>query len=120
MAFSITPQIGADVSNPLLGSVLFNNGNVSQSAGTTSIIPPYALGTQVWGSDGKRYVFARIAPGTNITSGLATCSVNATTFVATATGGSYVAPTFTISGVTNLGATGNTYSDYAWFYAASV
>lgn len=120
MAYSITPQIGIDIANPILGTVLFNNGNVEQSNGVTTVIPPYKVGTQVWGSDGKRYVFASIAPGSNITTGLATCTVNASTFAATATGGSYVAPTFTISGVTNLGNTGNTYPDYAWFAAASV
>jgi hypothetical protein len=120
MAYSITPEIGVDVANPLLGSVLFTNGSVTISGGQTNIIPPYKLGTQVWGSDGKRYVFCSIAPGSNITTGLATCSVSTTTFAATATGGSYVAPTFTISGVTNLGNTGNLYSDYGWFAAASV
>lgn len=118
MAYSITPQIGVDVNNPILGQNLYNAGQVEISNGTTTVIPPYKLGQQVWASDGKRYVFAQIAVGSNIASATATCTVNASTFLAIATGGSYTAPTFTTPA--SLGTTGNSYPDFAWFAAASV
>jgi len=118
MAFSITPQIGVDIANPILGQNLYNAGQVEISNGQTNVIPPYKLGQQVWGSDGKRYVFAQVNAGTNLASATATCTVNASTFVATATGGSYTAPTFTTPA--SLGTTGNLYPDFAWFGAASV
>lgn len=121
MAFSITPQVGVDLNNPVLGSILATNGQLG--AGATPE-PPYRPGQQVMGSDGRLYVFCSVAVGQNITSGLATCTITltttgsgasqTTTAVATATGGSGVAPTF--STPASLGTTGNTYPDYAWFY----
>lgn len=64
------------------------------------------LGDQVWGSDGKRYVFAQA--NANIAVSTAVCTVNATTFLATATGGSYTSP-----------ATAMVTGDQGWFGAAS-
>jgi hypothetical protein len=65
------------------------------------------LGTQVFGSDGKRYVFAKATA--TIGPSDADCSVNASTFAATATGGSYLSPAVSmVSG------------DFGWFAATSV
>lgn len=117
MAYAYSPTIGADVANPTYGAVLAANGQVSIANGVTNVLPPHKIGDQVWASDGKRYVFAQVAVGTNLASATAVCTVSPTTFLATATGGSYLAPTFTTA---VLGATGNLYPDFAWFGAASV
>jgi hypothetical protein len=100
MAFNITPQIGFDITNPIPFGILPTN-----SAGTP--IPPVAIGTEVFGSDGKRYVFAKA--NASITASTAVCTVNAATFLATASGGSYTSP-----------ATNMVTGDYGWFGAASV
>jgi len=54
-----------------------------------------------------RYVFAKA--GAAITATLTTCTVNASTFVATASGGTYTSP-----------ATAMASGDYGWFSKASV
>ena len=69
--------------------------------------PGFTLGTQVFGSDGKLYVYA--VAGAAIAADDADCSVNATTFVATASGGSYKAPNVAVAS-----------GSYAWFGKASV
>ena len=98
MAYTITPLSGVN-----LVSTTTTNPN---SAGVE--IPTFGpLGAEVFGSDGKRYVFAKA--GAAITASTATCSINASTFVATGSGGAYTSPaTALVSG------------DYAWFSAASV
>lgn len=68
---------------------------------------PHKLGQQVWGDDGKLYVFAQA--NATIAASTAVCTVNATTFLATATGGAYTSP-----------ATGLVSGDRAWFSKASV
>jgi len=65
------------------------------------------LGVQVWGSDGLRYVFGKA--NATITASTTACTVNATTFLVTASGGSYTSP-----------ATAMVTGDYGWFSAASV
>ena len=98
MAYTITPLSGVN-----LVSTTTTNTN---SAGTA--IPTFGpLGAEVFGSDGKRYVFAKA--GGAITASTATCSINASTFVATGSGGSYTAPAVTLAS-----------GDYAWFAATSV
>ena len=98
MAYSIEPLSGIN-----LVSTTTTNTN---SAGTA--IPTFGpLGTQVFGSDGKRYVFAKA--GAAVTASTATCSINASTFVVTASGGSYTSPAVTLAS-----------GDYAWFAATSV
>jgi hypothetical protein len=99
--FSVTPQIGIDLVNTL-PATLYATGGVQQ--GYTA---PYLLGQEVWGSDGKRYVFAKA--NASITASTAVCTVNASTFLATATGGSYTSP-----------ATNMVTGDFGWFAAASV
>ena len=98
MSYSITPTSGINLDDKVI-----TNPN---SAGVA--IPTNGpLGSQVFGSDGKRYVLAQA--GATIAASTAVCTVNATTFVATATGGSYLSP-----------AVGLVTGDVAWFAAASV
>ena len=98
MAYSVLPISGID-----LNQVTTTNTN---SAGTA--IPTFGpLGTQVFGSDGKRYVFAQA--GEAITASTATCSINVTTFVATGSAGTYLSPAVDLAS-----------GDYAWFSKASV
>jgi hypothetical protein len=65
------------------------------------------LGLQVFGSDGKLYVFAKA--NASIPASTAVCTVSPTTFLVTASGGSYTSPAVAlVSG------------DFAWFSKASV
>lgn len=98
MAYTITPLSGVN-----LVSTTTTNPN---SAGVA--IPTFGpLGAEVFGSDGKRYVFAKA--GAAVTASTATCSINASTFVVTPSGGSYTSPGVTLAS-----------GDYAWFAATSV
>jgi hypothetical protein len=98
MAYSITPTAGIN-----LDDVVQTNPN---SAGTD--IPVNGpLGSQVFADDGKRYVLG--VAGAAIAASTATCSINASTFVVTASGGSYAAPAVAVAS-----------GDYAWFAVASV
>lgn len=94
--------------NPLSGIALNTTTPISFTNDGGTTVPAFGpLGTQVFGSDGKRYVFAQA--GGAITASTATCSVNASTFVATGSAGSYTSPAVAlVSG------------DYAWFAATSV
>ena len=98
MAYSVTPLIGVD-----LASTVPTNLN---SAGTA--VPTFGpLGTQVFGSDGKLYVLGQA--NASITASTAVCTVNASTFLVTPSGGSYTSPAVAlVSG------------DLAWFSKASV
>ena len=99
MAYSINPRSGIALNTTT--PISFTN-----DGGTT--VPAFGpLGTQVFGSDGKRYVFAQA--GGAITASTATCSVNASTFVATGSAGSYTSPAVALAS-----------GDYAWFAATSV
>ena len=94
--------------NPLSGIALNTTTPISFTNDGGTTVPAFGpLGTQVFGSDGKRYVFAQA--GGAIAASTATCSVNASTFVATGSAGSYTSPAVAlVSG------------DYAWFAATSV
>ncbi len=94
--FSVTPNIGADFNTITLAADLAA-GKVADAR----------IGEQRFGSNGRRYVYAQ-ANGA-ITASTAVCTVNATTFLATNTGGSYLSPAVAM-------ATG----DRGWFSAASV
>ena len=97
MAYSVTPLSGIDLVN-------VTNTN-SNSAGTS--VPTFGpLGTEVFGSDGKRYVFAQA--GAAIAASTATCIVNASTFQVTLGAGTYVSGASMASG------------DYGWFAGTSV
>lgn len=96
--YSVTPIAGID-----LNGVTTTNSN---SAGTA--IPTFGpLGTQVFGSDGKRYVFAKA--GAAISASTSVCDINTTTFVVAASGGAYTSPTVAVAS-----------GEYAWFGKASV
>jgi hypothetical protein len=95
--FSVTPEAGIDLVNTTLATDI--------SSGAKQV--PFSIGAQVWGSDGKRYVFAKA--NASITASTTACTVNATTFLATASGGSYTSP-----------ATAMVTGDYGWFSATSV
>ena len=98
MAYSVTPLAGID---------LTNISNYNDNSAGTEIPTQGPTGLQVFGSDGLRYVFAQA--GAAISASLATCTVNASTFVATASGGTYLSP-----------ATAMVSGDYGWFSKASV
>ena len=98
MAYSITPTAGID---------LVSKVNTNTNSAGTAIPVNGPLGSEVFGSDGKRYVLAKA--GEAVTASTATCSINASTFVATASGGAYTAPAVTLAS-----------GDYAWFAATSV
>ena len=98
MAFSVTPLVGIDLTNVVTAAAITAGQQVANQL----------LGVQVFGSDGKRYVFAKVGTG-GLSASATSVTVNATTFVATATGGSYVAPGY----ATVIG-------DYCWLSIASV
>ena len=94
--FSITPSIGADLKGITLAADI--------AAGK---VVDARLGSQVWGSDGKLYVYAQANAA--ISASTAVCTVNATTFLVTASAGSYTSPAFAMA-----------VGDRAWFSKASV
>jgi hypothetical protein len=99
MAFTTLPIAGVD---------LVDIQTVAEQALNGGTIPNFGpLGTQTFANDGKRYVWAKA--GEAITASTATCTVNTTTFVATASAGTYLAPTTTMAS-----------GDYGWFSKASV
>jgi hypothetical protein len=101
MAYSVLPIAGVDLNTTTPISFSYTNGTTAVS------IPDFApLGTQTFGNDGLRYVFAQA--GAAIGASTATCSINASTFVATASGGTYISGASMASG------------DYGWFGKASV
>jgi hypothetical protein len=99
MAFTITPLSGID---------LVDTQTVAELAANGTTVPTFGpLGAEVFGSDGRRYVWAKA--GSTIAASTATCSINTTTFVATGGAGTYVGPTVAMAS-----------GDYGWFSAASV
>ena len=97
MAYSVTPLSGID---------LYNTTTTNPNSAGTSVATFGPTGTEVFGSDGKRYVFAQA--GVAIAASTATCIVNASTFQVTLGAGSYMAGASMASG------------DYGWFGVASV
>ena len=98
MAFSVTPIIGTNFDDKA-------DVNLNSAGTAVAIIGP--LGLQAWGSDGKRYVLAKA--NATISASTAVCTVNASTFLATASGGSYTSPPVALAS-----------GDVAWFSATSV
>jgi len=96
MAYSVTPLVGIDLVNTVTAVQITAGYPINQ-----------LLGVQVWGSDGLLYVFGKA--NATITASTTVCTVSATTFLVTATGGSYTSP-----------ATGMVTGDYGWFSKASV
>jgi hypothetical protein len=102
MAYSTLPIAGVSLTGTTPIEFAYTNGTTAES------IPNFGpLGTQTFGSDGKRYVFAQA--GGSIAASTATCSINASTFVATGSAGSYTSPAVALAS-----------GDYAWFAATSV
>ena len=99
MAFTTLPIAGVDLVDIQTVAEQATNGGTSPNFGP--------LGTQTFANDGLRYVWAKA--GEAITASTATCSINTTTFVATASAGTYKAPTTTMAS-----------GDYGWFSKASV
>lgn len=97
MAFSVTPLVGIDLTNVVTAANITAGQQVANQL----------LGVQVWGSDGLRYVFGKA--NATITASTTACTVNATTFLVTASGGSYTSP-----------ATAMVTGDFGWFSKASV
>ncbi len=91
-----TPKIGADLNTISLAADL--------AAGKAA---DARLGDQVWGTNGRRYVYAQ-ANGA-IPASTAVCTVNTTTFLATSSGGGYTSA-----------ATAMATGDRGWFSIASV
>jgi len=99
MAYSTLPIAGVD---------LVDIQTVAEQATNGGTVPTFGpLGAETFASDGLRYVWA--VAGAAITANTATCSINASTFVATGSGGTYLAPTTTMAS-----------GDYGWFSKASV
>ena len=99
MAYSVTPISGVDLTSAAQTQ--------TASDGSTLIPNMGPLGNEVFGSDGLLYVFAKA--GNDFTAGETSVSINTTTFVATSTGGAYIAPAVAI-----------TTGQYGWFGKASV
>lgn len=96
--FAVTPVQGCDLNTITTAADIAANTGAEDAP---------ALGTQVFGSDGRRYVYAQA--NATITASTAVCTVNATTFLATASGGSYRSPAVAMAA-----------GDRGWFSAASV
>ena len=98
MAYSVGHAIGVDFNNPVPTNL--------NSAGTA--VPTMGpLGMELFGSDGKLYVLGQA--NASIPATTTACTVNATSFLVTASGGAYTSPAVAlVSG------------DVAWFYKTSV
>lgn len=98
--------------SPIVGAML-NVGIKSTDLPTNSAgtpIPPFQIGTVTFGNDGLEYVFAKA--NATIAASTTVCSVSNTTFLATASAGSYTSPATPTAGLVS--------GDYAWFSKASV
>jgi len=102
MAYSTIPTSGINLNGITTIDFAYTNGTTAES------IPSFGpLGTEVFGSDGLRYVFAKAAA--TLTPSTATCSIDTTAFIATSTGGAYIAPAVALAS-----------GEYGWFGKASV
>jgi hypothetical protein len=98
MAFTTLPIAGIDLND---------TQTVAEQTAQSGLVTFGPLGAETFASDGLRYVWAKA--GEAITASTATCSINTTTFVATASAGNYKAPSTTMAS-----------GDYGWFSKASV
>ena len=94
--FTDTQKIGTDLNGITLAADLAA-GKVADAR----------IGSQVFGSNGKLYVYGQA--NASISASTAVCTVNASTFLVTASGGSYTSP-----------ATAMATGDRGWFSKASV
>ena len=102
MPYSVLPISGVDLNGNTTVSFAYTNGTTAVS------IPSFGpLGSQTFGNDGRRYVFARA--GGTIAANATSVTINASTFAATSGGGSYISSAESmVSG------------DYGWFGVTSV
>lgn len=98
MAFTDTPKLGVSLNMTELAADIAAGASNGRS---------HKLGSQILGTDGKRYVYAQA--GAAISASTAVAAVDPATFIAAATGGTYASPAVAM-------ATG----DRGWFGAASV
>jgi len=96
--FTVSPVLGVDLNTITLAA------DVGSTSGAEDAPQ---LGTQVFASNGKIYVYAQA--NAVITASTAVCTVNATTFLATASGGAYLSPAVAMAS-----------GDRAWFSRAAV
>lgn len=96
--FTVSPVLGCDLNTITLAA------DVGPASGAEDAPQ---LGTQVFGSDGRRYIYAQA--NATIAASTAVCLINATTFLVAATGGAARSPAVAM-------ATG----DRGWFSVASV
>ena len=96
--FTVSPVLGVDLNTITLAA------DVGSTSGAEDAPQ---LGTQVFGSNGKIYVYAQA--NAVITASTAVCTVNATTFLATASGGAYLSPAVAMAS-----------GDRGWFSRAGV
>jgi hypothetical protein len=94
--FTDTAKIGVDLNGVTTAAQL--------AAGQTG---DARLGAQIFGSNGRLYVYGQA--NASITASTTACTVNATTFLVTASGGSYTSPAVALAS-----------GDRAWFSKASV
>lgn len=93
--------------SPVIGATLTTTSTVNLNSAGATVPTDGPLGLEVFGSDGKIYVFAKA--NASIPASTAVCTVSPTTFLVTASGGAYTSPAVAlVSG------------DYAWFSKASV
>lgn len=76
--FTVSPVLGVDLNT------------INLAADIPSVEDAPQLGTQVFASNGKIYVYAQA--NAIISASDTDCSVSATTFLATASGGAYLSP----------------------------
>ena len=96
--FTVSPVLGVDLNTITLAA------DVGSTSGAEDAPQ---LGTQVFASNGKIYVYAQATAV--ITASTAVCTVNATTFLATASGGAYLSPAVAMAS-----------GDRGWFSRAAV
>jgi hypothetical protein len=95
--FTDTPKLGVDLNSTVLATDLASG----------AARPSARLGSEVLASNGRLYVYGQA--NASIAASTAVCTVNATTFLVTASGGAYTSP-----------ATAMVTGDQAWFGKASV
>ena len=99
MAYSTLPIAGVD---------LVDTQTAVELAASGTTVPTFGpLGAETFASDGLRYVWSKA--GEAITASTATFYINTTTFVATASAGTYKGPSVAMGS-----------GDYGWFSKASV
>ena len=96
--FTVTPILGVDLNTITTAADIAANTGAEDAP---------QLGAQVFGSNGRIYVYAQA--NAVISASDADCTVNATTFLVTASGGSYLSPAVAMAS-----------GDRGWFSRAGV